>query len=75
MNSVEATPEAVENWVDHVNDTANNTLLPKAKHSWYLGANVPGKPRVFMPYTGGLNKYRDICNKIAKDGYAGFLFS
>ena len=75
LNSVEATPEAVESWVDHVNDTANKTLLPKAKHSWYLGANVPGKPRVFMPYTGGLNNYRDICNKIAKDGYAGFLFS
>ena len=75
LTSVEATPEAVESWVDHVNDTANKTLLPKAKHSWYLGANVPGKPRVFMPYTGGLNNYRDICNKIAKDGYAGFLFS
>ena len=75
LNSVEATAGAVENWVEHVNDTANKTLLPKAKHSWYLGANVPGKPRVFMPYTGGLNNYREICNKKAKDGYTGFLFS
>ena len=48
------------------------TLLPKVKHSWYLGANIPGKPRVFMPYAGGLNLYRKICNNIAEEGYMGF---
>jgi len=42
------------------------------QHSWYLGANIPGKPRVFMPYAGGLNMYRKICNNVAEEGYKGF---
>ena len=53
-------------------ETANSTLLTKVKHSWYLGANIPGKPRVFMPYAGGLNIYRKICDNIAEEGYKGF---
>jgi hypothetical protein len=49
------------------------TLLPKVKHSWYLGANVPGKPRVFMPYAGGMGHYRKLCAEIAAKGYEGFV--
>ena len=43
--------------------------------SWYSGANVPGKPRVFMPYAGGMTRYRAICDDVAAKGYAGFVFT
>lgn len=66
------TAEAVEGWVAHVNEAADATLLPTVKHSWYLGANIPGKPRVFMPYAGGMVRYRGICEQVAAAGYAGF---
>ena len=69
---IEPTPEAVDRWVAHVNDAANATLLPQAGHSWYLGANVPGKPRVFMPYAGGMARYRQTCAEVAARGYEGF---
>ena len=69
---IEAEDDAMRKWTDHVTDAANKTLLPKANHSWYLGANVPGKPRVFMPYAGGLDKYRAHCDDVAGNGYAGF---
>ena len=69
---IEATPEAAEAWVAHVNEAANATLLPQAGHSWYLGANVPGKPRVFMPYAGGMVRYRGICEDVVAKGYEGF---
>ena len=72
---IEPTPAAVDGWVAHANEAANATLLPKVKHSWYLGANVPGKPRVFMPYAGGMARYRAICAKVAADGYEGFTLS
>ena len=62
-------------WVEHVNEAANATLLPQADHSWYLGANVPGKPRVFMPYAGGMARYREICDDVAAKGYEGFALS
>jgi len=75
IDSVEADPEAARKWGEHVNETANATLLSKAKHSWYYGANVPGKPRVFMPYAGGMARYRAICNDVAARGYEGFLFN
>jgi cation diffusion facilitator CzcD-associated flavoprotein CzcO len=58
-------------WVAHVNETAAATLYPVA-NSWYLGANVPGKPRVFMPYIGGVGRYRRICAEVAAEGYRGF---
>ncbi len=64
--------EAQEQWVAHVNDTAGRTLMMKAA-SWYLGANVPGKPRVFMPYLGGVGNYRRICDEVAADDYRGFV--
>lgn len=69
---VEPTPDATENWATQVNEAAGATLLPQAKHSWYLGANIPGKPRVFMPYAGGMARYRAICAGIARSGYEGF---
>jgi len=68
---VEATPEAEAGWVDHVNGVADFTLFPLAD-SWYIGANVPGKPRVFMPYVGGVGPYRQICDDVAAKGYEGF---
>ena len=71
---VEADKSAARKWTSHVRDVANQTLLPKANHSWYLGANIPGKPRVFMPYANGLNNYRIYCDKIAKRKYRGFVF-
>ena len=69
---MEPEPQAVEDWGEAVNAAAAETLLPQASSSWYLGANVPGKPRVFMPYAGGMAKYRDICDSVAADGYRGF---
>ncbi len=75
LDRIEATPEAMDRWVEQVNATANATLLPLATHSWYLGANVPGKPRVFMPYAGGMARYREICAEIAANGYAGFALT
>lgn len=72
VDTIEAEEGAAESWIAHVNDAANATLLPQAGHSWYLGANVPGKPRVFMPYAGGMVRYRSICDQSAAEGYAGF---
>ena len=69
--TIEATLDAENAWVDHVNELANATLYPQA-NSWYLGANVPGKPRVFMPYPGGLRAYRRKCSEVAAAGYEGF---
>ena len=72
LDVVEATEEAEEGWVAHVNEIADATLYPQAT-SWYVGANVPGKPRVFMPYVGGVGKYREICDQVADDDYRGFV--
>ncbi len=69
--TIEADLEAQDEWVDHVNDVANTTLYPLA-NSWYMGANVPGKPRVFLPYVGGVGPYRVICDDVVTDGYRGF---
>lgn len=72
--TIEPTHDAADTWVGEVNAAANATLLPQAHHSWYLGANVPGKPRVFMPYAGGMARYRAICADVAARGYDGFTF-
>jgi cyclohexanone monooxygenase len=71
LGSIEATESAQEAWVAHVNEVAEGTLFPQA-NSWYIGANVPGKPRVFMPYIGGFSVYRQTCNDVAAKGYEGF---
>ena len=75
VTRIEPTNDAVDSWVDEVNRAASATLLPQAKHSWYLGANIPGKPLVFMPYAGGMAHYRKICAEVAAKGYEGFRFS
>jgi cyclohexanone monooxygenase len=71
VDCIEATVESEDAWVDHVNEVAYTTLYPSA-NSWYMGANIPGKPRVFMPYIGGVGAYRAICSDIAAKGYEGF---
>jgi len=68
---MEPTPTAEAGWVQHVNDYADITLYPTA-NSWYMGANVPGKPRVFLPYVGGVDRYRQICQDVAAQDYLGF---
>jgi cyclohexanone monooxygenase len=68
---IEPYEAAEKEWVDHVGKVANATLYPRA-NSWYVGANIPGKPRVFTPYVAGLDKYRQICDGVAADGYRGF---
>jgi len=70
--TIEALPNAEEGWVDHVNEAAHMTLYPLA-NSWYMGANMPGKPRIFMPYVGGLSTFRKRCEAVAAKGYDGFL--
>ena len=70
---IEAAPEAEEGWVAHVNEVANSTLFPKGG-SWYLGANVKGKPRIFMPYAAGVGVYREVCDDVAANDYRGFVF-
>ena len=69
--TIEATAEAEEEWVAHVNAVGDTTLYPRA-NSWYMGANIPGKPRIFMPYVGGVGAYRMKCDEVAARGYAGF---
>jgi cyclohexanone monooxygenase len=71
LSTIEATAEAQEAWVQHVNEVGHMTLYPLAP-SWYMGANIPGKPRVFMPYIGGVGLYRQKCDEVAAKGYAGF---
>jgi len=74
LGAIEATEAAQDEWVAHVNEVADTTVYPLA-NSWYLGANVPGKPRVFMPYIGGFPAYRDKCNEVAAGGYQGFALT
>ena len=66
----EANRDSEDAWVEHVNTVADSTLYPLA-NSWYLGANIPGKPRVFMPYVGGFHKYKQTCDEVAAKGYEG----
>ncbi|MFN4089717.1 MAG: flavin-containing monooxygenase [Alphaproteobacteria bacterium] len=71
VDAIEPTVAAEDAWVEHGNEVANRTLYPQA-NSWYMGANVPGKPRVFMPYVGGVGTYRQKCDEVAAAGYEGF---
>ncbi len=74
MTRIEPTVDAERNWVQHVNDVADSTLYPLA-NSWYVGANIPGKPRVFMPYVGGFAGYKKRCDAVAANDYEGFAIS
>jgi cyclohexanone monooxygenase len=68
---IEAAADAEDDWVGHVNHLADETLYPAA-NSWYLGANVPGKPRVFLAYVGGIGRYQEVLDDVAAAGYRGF---
>jgi cyclohexanone monooxygenase len=70
----EATEPAAAAWTGHVQEVANRTLYPKAA-SWYMGANIPGKPRLFLPYVGGISAYQRKCDQVAASGYEGFALS
>ena len=74
LATIEATRAAQDAWVEHVNEVGHATLYPQA-NSWYMGANVPGKPRVFMPYIGGVGVYRQKCDEVAAKGYEGFALA
>jgi cyclohexanone monooxygenase len=74
QDTIEATQAAEDAWVAHVNEVADMTLYPQA-NSWYIGANVAGKPRVFMPYVAGVGVYRQKCDEVAANGYEGFALS
>lgn len=71
IDTIEPTELAQRRWVQHSNEIADLTLLPTA-NSWYMGANVPGKPQVFLPYPGGVGAYRAICDEVVAHGYLGF---
>ena len=74
LRTVEADVDAEAEWMQHVYDIAAHTLMIKA-NSWYVGSNVPGKPRIFMPFAGGLDVYRNMTDEIARDDYRGFHFA
>ncbi len=74
-STIETDINSAEKWGDEVNSVANKTLLPTVKHSWYLGANIPGKPRVFMPYAGGLPRYTEVCDEIKNNKYKDFILN
>jgi len=73
-STIEPTPEAEDAWVEHTAELASLTLFSRAA-SWYLGANIPGKTRVFMPYVGGVAGYRARCEAVAANGYEGFAIA
>jgi cyclohexanone monooxygenase len=75
VRRAEATAEAEDAWVEHVHEAAEATLYARSPNSWFFGANTPGKPRVFMPYVGGVGNYRKRADEIAEDGYAGFVLA
>lgn len=74
LKTIDADPKAEDAWVEHVNDLAAATLYPRAD-SWYMGANVPGKPRVFLPYVGGVGRYQRVCREVIAEGWRGFTFT
>ena len=74
LTRIEAEQNAEDSWVEHNNEVADRTLYPLA-NSWYVGANIPGKPRVFMPYVGGFDRYKRHCDAVAAKGYEGFKLS
>jgi cyclohexanone monooxygenase len=74
LDRIEATKQAQSDWVEHAREVAEATLMPVAD-SWYVGANIPGKKRVYMPYFGGFERYWKFCEEIVADGYRGFTLS
>jgi cyclohexanone monooxygenase len=74
FREIEATPQAQDAWVAHVGEAAG-TSLRSACSSWYVGANIPGKSRVFMPYIGGVPAYLRKCREVVANGYEGFVLA
>ena len=70
--TMEPTADAEDSWVAHAIEVAHKTLYPKA-NSWYMGVNIPGKPKVFLPYIGGVDVYRVKCDEVAANDYEGFV--
>ena len=70
--SIEPTREDEDAWVEHVNDVSTVSLRSTCS-SWYVGTNIPGRPRVFMPYIGGFPVYVQKCNEVMSNGFAGFV--
>jgi len=76
LSQIEPTEQAEEQWVVQVNQVAEGTMYTAPScNSWYLGANIPGKPRIFMPYVGGYPQYKARCDEIVANGYEGFSIS
>ena len=76
LHVIEAEEQAESDWVAHVNEVAKGTMFTAPTcNSWYLGSNIPGKPRIFMPYVAGVHTYRQKCDEIAADGYRGFALA
>jgi len=72
--SIEAEGAAEESWIQRVNDIADTTIYSSGCNSWYTGANIPGKPQIFMPYLG-YPSYVEKCESVAEQGYSGFKIS
>ena len=76
IRTVEPEEAAVDSWVDHNASVSEGTVATDPScNSWYVGANVPGKARIYMNYRGGFPVYRERCNQIAANGYEGFAFA
>ena len=74
--TIEPSPEAQDEWLDHVQEVSVGTpYTAPSCNSWYVGANIEGKARVILPYTGGVGKYRQICEEVAADDYRGFVLA
>jgi len=74
ITTMEATVNAEQEWTRHVGEVGDMTLYPKVD-SWYVGSNVPGKPRVMYAYIGGVGAYREKCDQVAADDYDGFTLT
>ena len=73
LATIEPTSDAEAEWIEHVNEIASGTMFTAPScNSWYLGANIVGKPRIFMPYVGGVGAYRERCEAVVEAGYEGF---
>ncbi len=76
VTTMEPVPHAEDEWLEHVDEVSVGTpYTAPSCSSWYVGANIDGKKRVILPYTGGVGRYREICDEIAADGYRGFVLS
>jgi len=75
ITEVEPRRDAAQAWTVHVGEAAERTLFPRAQSSWYLGSNIDGKKRVFMPYIGGFGNYRRFLDDVARQGYPGLVLT